>query len=223
MKNTAEALHLTPIPPTPPHQIPGNGTGGSVSWGNNLTALVWTITVGAGQDCTRSHFGCRIRTISPPPCTQERAPHDERDRLPLAQHVGRCAEQLPAQWAACAQSGLSPVGLLFSLHAINNISSTPVSAQPPPHSHTRSQQQYASSIGDTLIIWHHGHETTYCEPNFEGVVDHLNELGYDVRWGFCEETPHTGTHTHTHTHGVFCLRCILSLLTPHLCAGNHRH
>ena len=36
------------------------------------------------------------------------------------------------------------------------------------------------SIGDTLIIYHNGHESESCTPNYDGVVDHFNQLGYDV-------------------------------------------
>jgi hypothetical protein len=56
------------------------------------------------------------------------------------------------------------------------------------------------TIGDTIVIYHNGHETNKCErlvafetalwhrilhadrcvPNFDGNVDYFNELGYDV-------------------------------------------
>ena len=35
-------------------------------------------------------------------------------------------------------------------------------------------------ISDTLLIYHNGHETETCTPNYDGVVDHFNEIGYDV-------------------------------------------
>ena len=35
-------------------------------------------------------------------------------------------------------------------------------------------------ITDTLILYHNGHETATCTPNYDGVVDYFNRLGYDV-------------------------------------------
>ena len=37
-----------------------------------------------------------------------------------------------------------------------------------------------TAISDTAIIYHNGHETTKCMPNYDGVVDYLNEVGFDV-------------------------------------------
>ena len=37
-----------------------------------------------------------------------------------------------------------------------------------------------SARGDTVVFYHNGHETNKCTPNYDGVVDHLNQLGYDV-------------------------------------------
>jgi len=34
--------------------------------------------------------------------------------------------------------------------------------------------------GDTVVFYHNGHETNKCTPNYDGVVDHFNQLGYDV-------------------------------------------
>ena len=31
-----------------------------------------------------------------------------------------------------------------------------------------------------LLLYHNGHESHTCLPNYDGVVDHFNELGYDV-------------------------------------------
>lgn len=36
------------------------------------------------------------------------------------------------------------------------------------------------TIQDTVVLYHNGHETTTCVPNFDGVVDFLNEIGFDV-------------------------------------------
>ena len=36
------------------------------------------------------------------------------------------------------------------------------------------------TIGDTIVIYHNGHETNKCVPNFDGNVDYFNEMGYDV-------------------------------------------
>jgi len=35
-------------------------------------------------------------------------------------------------------------------------------------------------ISDTIVIYHNGHETNKCTPNFDGNVDYFNQLGYDV-------------------------------------------
>ena len=48
------------------------------------------------------------------------------------------------------------------------------------HENDTSHRYYPTSISDTLIIYHNGHETGSCIPNYDGVVDHFNELGYDV-------------------------------------------
>lgn len=37
-----------------------------------------------------------------------------------------------------------------------------------------------TSLSDTLILYHNGHETQSCMPNYDGVVDYFNELGYDT-------------------------------------------
>eukprot|EP00041_Stephanoeca_diplocostata_P009687 m.151052 g.151052 ORF g.151052 m.151052 type:complete len:290 (-) comp17847_c0_seq1:205-1074(-) len=37
-----------------------------------------------------------------------------------------------------------------------------------------------SGISDTVVLYHNGHETSTCTPNYDGVVDYFNELGYDV-------------------------------------------
>lgn len=39
-----------------------------------------------------------------------------------------------------------------------------------------SPQKY----GDTIVIYHNGHETHNCVSNYDGNVDYFNELGYDV-------------------------------------------
>ena len=36
------------------------------------------------------------------------------------------------------------------------------------------------SIGDTVVIYHNGHETNKCTPNFDGNADYFNQIGYDV-------------------------------------------
>ena len=35
-------------------------------------------------------------------------------------------------------------------------------------------------IGDTILIYHNGHETASCTQNYDGVVDYFNRIGYDV-------------------------------------------
>ena len=59
-----------------------------------------------------------------------------------------------------------------------------------------------STIGDTVIIYHNGHETDSCTPNFDGVVDYFNELGYDVMemfmplYGCNADTPYGQPYNH---------------------------
>ena len=38
----------------------------------------------------------------------------------------------------------------------------------------------AQNISDTVVLYSHGHEGYTCVPNFDGMPDHLNRLGYDV-------------------------------------------
>lgn len=53
--------------------------------------------------------------------------------------------------------------------------------QPVPTAPWGESDGYApSGISDTLILYHNGHETESCTPNYDGVVDHFNQLGYDV-------------------------------------------
>ena len=58
------------------------------------------------------------------------------------------------------------------------------------------------TIGDTIVIYHNGHETHSCTPNFDGVVDYFNELGYDVMeldmplFGCNADTPYGQPYDH---------------------------
>lgn len=31
-----------------------------------------------------------------------------------------------------------------------------------------------------MILYHNGHETDTCVPNYDGIVDYFNELGYGL-------------------------------------------
>eukprot|EP00729_Bicosta_minor_P007347 gene7347-25692_t len=55
------------------------------------------------------------------------------------------------------------------LYSLNTSSRAAANYNPPPY-----------AKGDTLIIYHNGHESESCTPNYDGVVDHFNQLGYDV-------------------------------------------
>ncbi len=112
---------------------PGSGTGvGEVSWGVNMTALVWTI-----QERNISLNSTVFWTLS----TKNRA----------------AANYPPPPYA----SGEGP----FQPNEVDNPWGPPLAPK---------------AISDTLVMYHNGHETTSCMPNYDGVVDYLNEAGYDV-------------------------------------------
>lgn len=60
-------------------------------------------------------------------------------------------------------------------------------SSPASSSQLRRQEAAAAlqDIGDTVIIYSHGHEIFTCVPNVDGLPDHLNRLGYDVMEVFC--------------------------------------
>ena len=69
--------------------------------------------------------------------------------------------------------------------SFNTSGDAPANYPPPPNAPgcpTDASPDYASFVkqGDTIVLYHNGHETKSCEPNYDGVVDHLNQLGYDV-------------------------------------------
>jgi hypothetical protein len=91
------------------------------------------------------------------------------------------------------------------LYSLNTSSRAPANYHPPPyatdatpyatgpdqptaHDPWNQNQGFApQAISDTLLIYHNGHETVvpyddpfHCTPNYDGVVDHFNRLGYDV-------------------------------------------
>eukprot|EP00038_Savillea_parva_P019980 m.30019 g.30019 ORF g.30019 m.30019 type:complete len:486 (-) comp4656_c0_seq1:24-1481(-) len=79
------------------------------------------------------------------------------------------------------------------LYSLNTSSRAPANYNPPPYAAESGPGQpdpnapwgentdyYPTTISDTLIIYHNGHETSSCTPNYDGVVDYFNELGYDV-------------------------------------------
>jgi len=71
-------------------------------------------------------------------------------------------------------------------HTFNTSGDAPANYPPPPAApgcpSAAASPDYASYArrGGTLVLYHNGHETATCTPNYDGVVDHLNQLGYDV-------------------------------------------
>ena len=51
---------------------------------------------------------------------------------------------------------------------------------PSPDAPWGEANDFVPPLSDTLIMYHNGHETLTCTPNYDGVVDHFNQLGYDV-------------------------------------------
>lgn len=71
------------------------------------------------------------------------------------------------------------------LYSFNTSGNAPANYPPPPAAPghpTPASPGFASftARGRTLVLYHNGHETADCTPNYDGVVDHFNELGYDV-------------------------------------------
>lgn len=74
---------------------------------------------------------------------------------------GRAAANYnPPPYSGNSGPGIPPAGTTFD---------TSWAPQVVPH-----------KISDTLLIYHNGHETATCTPNYDGVVDYYNEIGYDV-------------------------------------------
>ena len=78
------------------------------------------------------------------------------------------------------------------LYSLNTTSRAPANYNPPPYRAGQgpgypkpndpwgqSSAYYPRTISDTLLIYHNGHETASCTPNYDGVVDHFNQIGYD--------------------------------------------
>ena len=66
-------------------------------------------------------------------------------------------------------------------YSLNTSAAAPGNYPPPPFDPGMpSPQQYPAGRADTLVLYHNGHETATCQPNYDGVVDYFNELGYDV-------------------------------------------
>jgi hypothetical protein len=78
------------------------------------------------------------------------------------------------------------ISLNSTVHYSFNTSGNAPANYPPPPSQpghpTDSNPDFASFAqpGKTLVLYHNGHETADCTPNYDGVVDELNQLGYDV-------------------------------------------
>jgi len=102
---------------------PGAGTGvGAVSWSNNLTALVWTMT---------GPFFSLNTTVFYSLNTSSRAP----------------ANYNPPPYAKGQGPGIPG----------------------PDDPWGQSDGYYPRSIGDTLVLYHNGHETATCTPNYDGI------------------------------------------------------
>jgi hypothetical protein len=66
--------------------------------------------------------------------------------------------------------------------------------QPGSFETSYAPQVVPHHISDTLLIYHNGHETATCTPNYDGVVDHFNQLGY----GQWSAMPRAGCRNHTY-------------------------
>ena len=79
------------------------------------------------------------------------------------------------------------------LYSLNTSSRAPANYKPPPYARGRgplatspdapwgeNSSYYPANISDTLLMYHNGHETLSCTPNYDGVVDHFNELGCET-------------------------------------------
>ena len=70
-------------------------------------------------------------------------------------------------------------------YSFNTSGNAPANYPPPPSApgHPTPESPDFDSFskpGRTLILYHNGHETEDCTPNYDGVVDYFNEVGYDV-------------------------------------------
>jgi hypothetical protein len=78
------------------------------------------------------------------------------------------------------------ISLNSTVHYSFNTSGNAPANYPPPPSQpghpTELDPDFNSFArpGKTLVLYHNGHETADCTPNYDGVVDDLNQLGYDV-------------------------------------------
>ena len=67
----------------------------------------------------------------------------------------------------------------------NTSGNAPANYPPPPADPGAPDASYPGFAsytrrGDTLVLYHNGHETASCTPNYDGVVDYFNQLGYDT-------------------------------------------
>eukprot|EP01079_Euglenida_sp_SAG-EU17-18_P005699 gene5699-5644_t len=148
---------------------PGAGTGvGGVEWTNNLTSLVWSPRAVAAAARPGSWASARIS---------------------FGQSRAQSSCWLPVWTISGPHISLNST----VLYSLNTSSRSPSNYPPPPYTKGQgpgaptddapwgqAEGFYPSAPGDTLVIYHNGHETSDCIPNYDGVVDHFNSLAYDV-------------------------------------------
>jgi hypothetical protein len=64
-------------------------------------------------------------------------------------------------------------------HTLNTSAVAPGN-YPPLHPGMPSQREAPKHYQKTLLLYHNGHETSTCSPNYDGVIDYFNEIGYDT-------------------------------------------
>ena len=90
-------------------------------------------------------------------------------------------------------SGLSLNSTVF--HTLSTSYRAPANYPPPPYPQSESYGPYQPTetntpygvhpiapqeYSETVLLYQNGHETFSCVPNYDGVVDYFNRLGYDV-------------------------------------------
>ena len=149
---------------------PGAGSGvGDVAWANNLTGLVWTMQSRVVKNLTLNttiwySLSTTLRAAAnyPPPPYASAAAVAAGRAAPRAD--GTAAYQSRAPGAGGKEDALPPGP------GQPRDDNTPFGPHPvAPQGRT-----------DTLLLYHNGHETATCTPNYDGVVDYFNRLGFDV-------------------------------------------
>jgi hypothetical protein len=73
-----------------------------------------------------------------------------------------------------------PVQLNATVWHTLNTSAVAPGNYPPLEPGMPKQREPPQNFQKTLLLYHNGHETATCSPNYDGVVDYFNELGYDM-------------------------------------------